>query len=190
MLADPLLARVAAGGLETVTIPAAGRKVSGSLALPAKAPAAAVLLIHEWWGLNDYARNRAHMLAQAGYTALAVDMYGTGEVATHPKDAKSFMETALADPETMNARFQAARSMMLKQQQVAPGRLFAIGYCFGGAAVLEAARAGFSAALHTNSAIGAVIIAGTALMTALLLRGRPANGAAPAGAPKAVEEQP
>ena len=48
VLADPLLARVAAGGLETVIIPAAGRKVSGSLALPAKAPAAAVLLIHEW----------------------------------------------------------------------------------------------------------------------------------------------
>ncbi|HCJ63060.1 MAG TPA: MFS transporter, partial [Alcanivorax sp.] len=58
------------------------------------------------------------------------------------------------------------------------------------AQVLEAARAGFSAALHTNSAIGAVTIAGTALMTALLLRGRPANGAAPAGAAETVEEQP
>jgi len=58
------------------------------------------------------------------------------------------------------------------------------------AQVLEAARAGFSAALHTNSAIGAVIIAGTALMTAQLLRGRPANGAAPASAPETVEEQP
>ncbi|MGB1202000.1 MAG: hypothetical protein ACPG75_00450, partial [Alloalcanivorax venustensis] len=58
------------------------------------------------------------------------------------------------------------------------------------AQVLEAARAGFSAALHTNSAIGAVIIAGTALMTARLLRGRPANGAAPASAPETVEEQP
>ena len=58
------------------------------------------------------------------------------------------------------------------------------------AQVLEAARAGFSAALHTNSAIGAVIIAGTALMTALLLRGRPANSAAPASAPETVEEQP
>ena len=107
-----------------------------------KDPGPGVIVVHEWWGLNDYARNRAHMLAQAGYTALAVDMYGTGEVATHPKDAKSFMETALADPETMNARFQAARSMMLKQQQVAPGRLFAIGYCFGGAVVLEQARRG------------------------------------------------
>ena len=107
-----------------------------------KDPGPGVIVVHEWWGLNNYARNRAHMLAEAGYTALAVDMYGTGEVATHPKDAKSFMETALADPETMNARFQAARTMMLKQQQVAPGRLFAIGYCFGGAVVLEQARRG------------------------------------------------
>jgi DHA2 family multidrug resistance protein-like MFS transporter len=58
------------------------------------------------------------------------------------------------------------------------------------AQVMDAARAGFNAALHTNSAIGAAIVAGTALMTALLLRGRPANSAAPASAPETVEEQP
>ena len=80
VLADPLLARVAAGGLETVTIPAAGRKVSGSLALPAKAPAAAVLLIHEWWGLNDQIKSVAAEFARLGYVALALDMYA-GKVA-------------------------------------------------------------------------------------------------------------
>ena len=87
VLADPLLARVAAGGLETVTIPAAGRKVSGSLALPAKAPAAAVLLIHEWWGLNDQIKSVAAELARLGYVALALDMYA-GKVAA-PDDREA-----------------------------------------------------------------------------------------------------
>ena len=107
-----------------------------------KEPSAGVIVIHEWWGLNDYARARARMLAKQGFVALAVDMYGTGKVASHPKDAKSFMETALAEPEKMNARFEAARKMLLKQQQVDPKRLFAIGYCFGGGVVLNQARQG------------------------------------------------
>ncbi|MCG8394895.1 MAG: dienelactone hydrolase family protein [Pseudomonadales bacterium] len=107
-----------------------------------KEPGPGVIVVHEWWGLNDYARDRARMLAKQGYVALAVDMYGTGKVATHPKDAKSFMEAAMAEPEKMNARFQAARNMMLKQQQVDPDRLFAIGYCFGGGVVLNQARMG------------------------------------------------
>ncbi len=107
-----------------------------------KKPGPGVIVIHEWWGLNDYARDRARMLARQGYTALAVDMYGTGKVATHPKDAEAFMKAALAEPETMNARFEAARKMMLKQQQVEAGRLFAIGYCFGGSVVLNQARMG------------------------------------------------
>ena len=107
-----------------------------------KEPSAGVIVVHEWWGLNDYARDRARMLAKEGFVALAVDMYGTGKVATHPKDATAFMESALAEPEKMNARFEAARKMLLKQQQVDPKRLFAIGYCFGGAVVLNQARRG------------------------------------------------
>jgi len=55
---------------------------------------AGVLVIHEWWGLNQYAKDRAKMLAEAGYTAIAVDMYGHGKVADHPNDAKSFMQAA------------------------------------------------------------------------------------------------
>ncbi|MZR63765.1 dienelactone hydrolase family protein [Alcanivorax sp. DP30] len=107
-----------------------------------KEPSAGVIVVHEWWGLNDYARDRARLLAKEGFVALAVDMYGTGKVATHPKDATAFMETALAEPEKMNARFEAARKMLLKQQQVDPKRVFAIGYCFGGAVVLNQARSG------------------------------------------------
>lgn len=105
-------------------------------------PTAAIIVVHEWWGLNDYARNRAKMLAEEGYTAIAVDMYGNGTVATHPKDAKAFMNAAFAEPEKMTARFNAAKDELLKLRTVDKNRLFAIGYCFGGAVVLNQARAG------------------------------------------------
>jgi dienelactone hydrolase len=53
-----------------------------------------VLVVHEWWGHNDYARKRARMLAELGYTALAVDMYGDGKTADHPEDAGRFASEA------------------------------------------------------------------------------------------------
>lgn len=108
----------------------------------AKQKGPGVVVVHEWWGLNDYARQRAKMLAEAGYTAIAVDMYGTGKVAEHPKDAKTFMETALAHPEKMNARFEAAMALLAKQPDVQKDKLYAIGYCFGGAVVLNQVRRG------------------------------------------------
>lgn len=105
-------------------------------------PTAAIIVVHEWWGLNDYARQRAKMLAEEGYTAIAVDMYGNGTVATHPKDAKAFMNAAFAEPEKMDARFNAAKDELLKLKYVDKNRLFAVGYCFGGAVVINQARAG------------------------------------------------
>ncbi len=101
--------------------------------------APAVVVVHEWWGLNDYARKRAKMLADAGYTAIAVDMYGHGKTTTHPKDATAFMNAALAEPEAMNARFDAAMAILKQQTR---GDIYAIGYCFGGAVVLNQARRG------------------------------------------------
>lgn len=101
-----------------------------------------VIVIHEWWGLNDYARERARMLAEEGYTAIAVDMYGHGEVADHPDNAKAFMEQALADPEAMNKRFNAAKALLAREKSVDEARIFAMGYCFGGAVVLNQARMG------------------------------------------------
>ena len=105
-------------------------------------PTAGVIVVHEWWGMDDYTRARARKLAEAGFTAVAVDMYGNGKVASHPKDAKSFMNAALAEPERMNARFAAARAVLAGQKMVDPGRHYAIGYCFGGAVVLNQARMG------------------------------------------------
>lgn len=107
-----------------------------------KGAKAGVIVVHEWWGLNQYAKDRARMLAEEGYTAIAVDMYGHGKVADHPKDAKGFMEAALADPEKMSARFNAAKMILKEQGSVDPERLYGMGYCFGGNVVLNQARAG------------------------------------------------
>ena len=103
---------------------------------------AGVIVVHEWWGLNQYAKDRAKMLAELGYVAIAVDMYGHGKVAEHPNDAKGFMEAALANPDKVNARFNAAKAILKQQTFVDPARVYAMGYCFGGAVVLNQARMG------------------------------------------------
>lgn len=101
-----------------------------------------VLVVHEWWGLNDYARKRANMLAELGYTALAVDMYGEGKTATHPDDAGKFSSAVMKDFPVAKERFLAALEFLRKQKTVDPDRIAAIGYCFGGGVVLNMARHG------------------------------------------------
>lgn len=103
---------------------------------------AGIIVIHEWWGLNQYAKDRAKMLAEAGYTAIAVDMYGHGKVADHPNDAQGFMEAAMANPDKVSARFNVAKEILKRQKQVDANRIYAMGYCFGGAVVLNQARLG------------------------------------------------
>lgn len=109
---------------------------------PAKAPRPAVLVVHEWWGLNDYARMRADKLAELGYAALAVDMYGDGRQAAHPQEAGAFSKAVFDDFAASKARFQAAVELMRKTPGVDPKRVAAIGYCLGGAVVLNMARQG------------------------------------------------
>ena len=99
-----------------------------------------VLVVHEFWGLNDYARSRARMLAELGYTALAVDMYGEGHVSEHPRDAVVFMYKVLTHADLAKARFLAAKQLLQQQATVEPNKIAAIGYCFGGATVLMMAR--------------------------------------------------
>jgi dienelactone hydrolase len=101
-----------------------------------------VLVVHEWWGLNDHARNAARRLAAAGYVGFALDMYGSGKVTAHPDSAQAFMNEALKDQAALAARFAAAREELLKDPHVDPERIGAIGYCFGGAVVLAQARSG------------------------------------------------
>ncbi len=102
-----------------------------------------VLVVPEWWGLNDYARRRAEMLAQLGYVAFAVDMYGNGFTTTSPDEAgKRAGQFRGNDRAPARRRMQAALDTLLKRPQVDPKRVAAIGYCFGGTCALELARSG------------------------------------------------
>ncbi|HEY5744415.1 MAG TPA: dienelactone hydrolase family protein [Terrimicrobiaceae bacterium] len=118
-----------------------------------------ILVVHEWWGLNDYARHRAKQLAELGYTAFAVDMYGDGKVADHPKDAGAFAASVMKDPQVALARFRAALEVLKSQTTVDPAKIAAIGYCMGGAIVLNAAREGFdlSAVASFHGSLGGLV---------------------------------
>ncbi len=107
-----------------------------------KGPRPGVLVVHEWWGHNEYARMRARMLAELGYTALAVDMYGEGKQAAHPEDAGKFSGELMKNAGLAKERFLAALDFLRKQPETDPGRIAAVGYCFGGSVVLNMARAG------------------------------------------------
>jgi dienelactone hydrolase len=101
-----------------------------------------VLVVHEWWGQNDYARKRADMLAELGYTALALDMYGGAKVAAHPEDATKFMQAILGNLPEAEKRFHAAHDLLKNHPTVDADRTAAIGYCMGGGVVLYMAQAG------------------------------------------------
>ncbi len=120
-----------------------------------------ILVLHEWWGHNAYARRRAEMLATLGYTAFALDMYGTGKVADHPDDATKFMQVVTGNMPELKNRFQAALKILLTQPSVNREKVAAIGYCMGGGISLNMARAGmdlkgvvvFHGSLGTNEPV-------------------------------------
>jgi dienelactone hydrolase len=101
-----------------------------------------ILVVHEWWGLNDYACKRAEMLAELGYVAFAVDMYGDGKLAEHPEDAKMFMQEVISNIPNAEKRLITALHILQKQKMVNSSKIAAIGYCFGGGMVLHLARIG------------------------------------------------
>ena len=101
-----------------------------------------ILVVHEWWGNNDYPKKRAEMLAQLGYVAFAVDMYGNGKVVDNPGDAGKMAGETMSNPATLKARFAAALELLKKNPNVDPDRIGAIGYCYGGGVALNMACAG------------------------------------------------
>ncbi|MBU2953196.1 dienelactone hydrolase family protein [Marinobacter sp. F3R08] len=101
-----------------------------------------VLVVHEWWGHNEFARDQAERLAAEGYTAFALDMYGSGKQAEHPDTAKQFMQEATKDIEQVKSRFMKAMDILQSHATVDATRMAAQGYCFGGAVVLNMARLG------------------------------------------------
>ncbi|MBD1548033.1 dienelactone hydrolase family protein [Roseibium aggregatum] len=101
-----------------------------------------VLVVHEWWGLNDYAKSRAEALAKEGYVAFALDMYGDDKVTEHGKEAGEWMKQITSNIEAWQARAQAGLDVLKAQDNVDGGKVAAIGYCFGGATVMQMAYAG------------------------------------------------
>lgn len=109
------------------------------LSLPeGSGPFPAVVVIHEWWGLNEHIEHWADRLAAEGYAALAVDLYG-GQVAQKPEEAMALMKGL--DPEQSRARLKAAAGFLRNDARVKAPRVGSIGWCLGGAWSLELALA-------------------------------------------------
>tara|TARA_B100000029_G_scaffold401822_1_gene401121 strand:- start:299 stop:865 length:567 start_codon:yes stop_codon:yes gene_type:complete len=129
VLADPLLAQAAAATLETVSLrTSGGQDVSASLARPSAAKAPMIMLIHEWWGLNDQIKAVDREFANEGYLAFAIDLYG-GKVASVPDDARSFMKQV--DPEVATDTVSSWVDW-LRIHDRGNGNVATIGWCFGG----------------------------------------------------------
>lgn len=123
----------------------AGVKLEGYLAYDdaktAQGKLPGVLIVPEWWGLNDYARGRAEQLATLGYVAFAIDMYGAGQSTTDAKEAGKLAKQFYGKP-LMAERAQAGLDQLLQTGLVDPARVAAIGYCFGGSVVQALAYTG------------------------------------------------
>jgi dienelactone hydrolase len=101
-----------------------------------------ILVVHEWWGLNDYTKSRAEQLAKEGYVAFALDMYGGKKVTQHPKEAGEWMKEVTANVEAWRKRAIAGIEVLKAQSQVDGAKLAAVGYCFGGSTVMQLAYGG------------------------------------------------
>ena len=142
-----------------------------------------VLVVHEWWGHNEYAQKRARMLAELGYVAFALDMYGEGVLADTPAEASALATPFYQDRGLMRGRALAGLDVLANHPRVNDEKLGAIGYCFGGTVCLELARSGapidatvsFHGGLSTTDPADANNITGSVLVC---------NGAADAFVPE------
>ena len=125
--------------------------------LDADGPRPGIIVVHEWWGCNDFVRERARRLAEAGYCAFAIDMFGGGATADKPDQAAALMNGVLQDIPAATARMKGAYDVLLAQEGVDASRTGAMGYCFGGAVVLHMARIGMplKAVVSFHGSLGA-----------------------------------
>ncbi len=101
-----------------------------------------ILVVHEWWGLNDYSRGRAKQLARLGYIAMAVDMFGNGKTAEDPTGAQNLAMPFYQNPSLSKKLLDPAIDLIKTYPQTDRSKIAAIGYCFGGYVVLNAAKLG------------------------------------------------
>jgi len=134
-----------------------------------------VIVVHEWWGHNDYARKRADMLAKLGYVAIALDMYGDGKQASHPKDAGKFSSEIASNLDNAEQRFMAAYQLLQHHPLTQNDKMAAVGYCFGGGIVLAMARRGVKlqgvASFHGGLGLGAPVAKDKVKAQILVLNG-------------------
>lgn len=129
---------------EEITYTGDGIEMKGFIAWDSNknGPGPGVLVVHEWWGCNEYTQRRARMLAEAGYIGMAVDLYGDGRTAANPDEAGELMNARIDDMKGTRARFMAALDALKAHPGVDGDRTGAIGYCFGGGVVTHMARMG------------------------------------------------
>ncbi|HVN59148.1 MAG TPA: dienelactone hydrolase family protein [Bacteroidales bacterium] len=129
---------------ENVTYSAGGVRLNGFIAydqtIKGKRPA--ILVVHEWWGLNDYIRMRARKLAALGYIAMAVDIFGEGRTASTPQEAQDLTKPFYQDPGLAKKRLDAAIIKIKENPLTDQSNIAAIGYCFGGGVLLNSAKLG------------------------------------------------
>ena len=120
-----------------------GQRLVGYFAAPSsQTPHAGIIVAPEWWGRNEYTEQRARELAEHGYAALAIDMYGDKNVTTDAKQAYEWMMQTFADADTIVNRAKAGLDTLAAQPEVNAAQLAAIGFCYGGKVVLDLARSG------------------------------------------------
>lgn len=105
-------------------------------------PRPVVLVLPEWWGLTEYPRMRAKMLAEMGYLAMAVDIYGEGKLANNPEEAQKAATPFYQNPQLAKERMDAALAKVKAMPQADTGKAIAIGYCFGGSLALNYGKMG------------------------------------------------
>lgn len=134
-----------------------------------------IIVVHEWWGHDDFARNKADELAELGYVALAVDMYGQGKQAKHPDEAMEFSSSVMKNFDTAKKRFVAAMETLKADENVDPEKISAIGFCFGGTVSLSMANSGLDldAVAVFHSGLGLPVMPSKDLKAKLLIQ----NGA-------------
>lgn len=141
---DAVSAKAFAIKEEPVTYSVGGKNYNGYVTYDSnqagKRPA--VLVVHEWWGLTNYPRSRAKQLAELGYIAMAVDMYGDGKTAADPKEAQALATPYYKDPTLAKTMLDAAIKTLKTFPETDTSKMAAIGYCYGGFIVLNAAKLG------------------------------------------------
>lgn len=134
-----------------------------------------ILVVHEWWGHDEFAREKADELAEMGYVALAVDMYGQGKQAEHPDEAMEFSSRLMKNFDTAEQRFIAAMDTLKADENVDAEKISAIGFCFGGSVALSMANSGLDldAVVVFHSGLGLPVMPNENLKAKLLIQ----NGA-------------